>query len=105
MISNVRFRLAGVRHVRRASRTWQARCVCQQTRLPVSSDVLQMRGLPGTPGRSRLLRARGDALLRETLRGTAQAEMRRVRRGEHTETVSRYIWSSDTNGTNTRSDV
>jgi hypothetical protein len=44
--------------------------------------VLQMRRLQGTPGRSRLLRARRDAFLREALRGTAQAAMCRVRRGK-----------------------
>lgn len=56
----------------------QPRCVSEQTGFPVPSGVLQMRGLQRTSGRSRLLRARRDALLREALRGTAQAEMRCV---------------------------
>jgi len=81
-ISDSRFCPAGVRRVRIVPQVRQPRCVSQQAGSLVSPGVLQMCRLQGAPGRSRLLRARRDAFLREALRGTAQAAVRRVRRGK-----------------------
>lgn len=61
----------------------QPRCVSQQAGLALSPRVLQMCGLQGASGRSRLLRARRCTFLRKALRGAAEAEMRRMRRGEY----------------------